>query len=240
MRVVEFDDHLRVPAATLAFVAFGDEDGAASCAHPWLASSEAACARGLRSDRRRAAWLAGRLAAKTAIARLGPSSSPLERIEILPAAGGEPVVRGATTASGVPIDVSIAHSEGLAVAIAFERTRTGAMGIDIEAGDQAIDPALVDFAFSPEEAAEIWSRADAGDRQRRLLRCWTAKEAVLKAVWRGLRLPLAAVRLTGTGADAPLSASVQYAPDASVPFDVMAIGCPGYVVSVAIEAAHAP
>ena len=240
MRVIEFDDHLRVPASAVAFVSFSAADGEhTSCAPSWLAPAEAVYARGLAVPRRRAAWLAGRLAAKTAIATLAPRATPPERTEILPAAGGEPVVRGAFSESGSPIDVSIAHSHGLAAAVAFERRRTGAMGIDIEGRGQSIDDALVDFAFSIEEAAAIGTPADEEGRQLCLLRFWTAKEAVLKAVRRGLRLPLSAVRLRWTDLDGPMGASVQCAPDACVPFDVMAIRSPGHVVSVAIEAAHA-
>jgi 4'-phosphopantetheinyl transferase len=240
LRVVELDDHLRGATPALGFVSFGDEDGTDPlCAHSWLAPAEAAFAQGLAKPRRRAAWLAGRLAAKTAIARLGfPSWSP-EATEILPAAGGEPIVRGTPGAEPMSIRVSISHSRGLAAAIAFEPRRSGAMGIDLEACDQPIDPALLDLAFSVEEGEAIEAGADAGERHLRTLRFWTAKEAALKAVWRGLRLPLSAVRLEWAEPRAPVGAAVRYAGVADVSFDIVGIPVPAHVVTVAIEAAYA-
>ncbi len=238
MRIVQFDDHLRLPGAALAFVCFGEADGADEVwPAPWLGAGERAYAARLRVARRRAAWLAGRLASKMALSSLLPSPPPLAQIEILPAPGGEPVVCGAAREAG--LDVSIAHTQAMAAALAFERARTGAMGIDIETCDQPLDPALVDFAFSDEEAEALASLGGAEDRHRRALQLWTAKEAALKAVRRGLRLPLSAVHVTCRDDEGPGRASVQCTPETRVPFEVRAVGCPGHVVAVAVEATHA-
>jgi 4'-phosphopantetheinyl transferase len=240
LRIVDCADHLTVPASALAFVSFGEDDGAdARCTHRWLAPAEAAYARRLATTKRRAAWLAGRLAAKDAIRRLATTSTPLDRIEVLPTATGAPIVRGKLPTSGGPLDVSISHTRNVAAAIAFERRRSGAMGIDVEVCDQEIDPALVDFAFSGDEAGAIRALADASERHLRILQFWTAKEAALKAVGRGLRLPLSAVRLVWTDGVAPHCASVESAPDLRIQFELRSIRYSSHVVSVAIEIAHA-
>lgn len=222
----------------MAFVAFAEEDGAdAGCAQSWLAPAEAVFARRLPTVPRRAAWLAGRLAAKTAIARLEASSGPLDRIEILPASSGAPVVRHH---AGHRVEVSIAHTRGLATAVAFDRCRTGALGIDLECCEQALDPALIDFAFSEAEAGALGALPDPGSRHVCALRFWTAKEAVLKAVGRGLRLPLSAVRLEWAGEPpVPDRASVRCGPDVAVAFSLEVVDCPGHVASLAIEGVHA-
>jgi 4'-phosphopantetheinyl transferase EntD len=237
LRVVELDDHLTVPASALAFVAFADRDGAEASAVPdWLAPAEAMYARGLASARRRAAWLAGRLAAKAALARLVSRVVRPDRIEVLPAAGGGPVVRiGGEQAAG-PLEVSISHTRHLAAAVAYDRRRSGAVGIDVEVCDQTIDPALLD-TFTDEERRAILACDDSA-RHLCTLWFWTAKEAALKAVRQGLRLPLTAVRLAWTEGHPPVGALVQCAPDISVPFDLRWIACPGHVVAMAVEAAH--
>lgn len=244
MRVVEFDDYLTVatPVSTLAFVAFGDGEGdeaAAADAHPWLTPAETRYVRSLATGRRRAAWLAGRLAAKTAIRRLGMECLPIDRIEVLPTASGAPVVSGGLDASGDRIGVSISHTRGLAAAVAFDARRSGALGVDVEVCDQRLDPGLIAFAFDLDEANAITAPADPLERHLRVLRFWTAKEAALKAVHRGLRLPFAAVRLEWTAAATPTRASVQCAPDLRVWFDLQSFEPGGYVGSVAVEAAGA-
>jgi phosphopantetheinyl transferase len=242
VRVVEFADRLTVPASALAFVSFEERDGATDLqAHRWLAPAEVAYVRRLTAARRRAAWLAGRLAAKAALERLVPSA-PACAIEVLPAAGGEPVVRGLARWGGA-LEVSISHTRNLAVAIAFDRHHTGATGVDVEVCDQEVDPALADLAFSPEERQAIdghgpsvvAGEAVSGDRLPEVLCFWTAKEAALKAVRRGLRLPLSAVQLTWDECLLPIGASVQCAPDVQAQFGVRTVGVGGHVLSIARE-----
>jgi 4'-phosphopantetheinyl transferase len=221
---------MSAPSAALAFVSFGDHDGVPS-ASAWLTPAGADYARRLLRYRR-AAWLAGRLAAKTAIARVAPSA-PLHEIEVLPAADGAPVVRNAGGAPSA-IAVSISHTRSLAAAVAFD-PRAGAVGIDVEVRDQTLDPALLDFAFSAEERHVIDVAGDAGGTHQRVLAFWTAKEAALKAVRRGLRLPLDAVRLVWDARTVPVSASVTCAPGVLAHFALTTTADDGYVLSIARE-----
>lgn len=237
MRLVELDDHLTVPSAALALVSFDEgEVGADGGRAAWLAPAETVYARALATPRRRASWLAGRFAAKSAIGALSRSRTPLDRIEILPAASGAPLVRH----EGPALAVSISHTRGLAAAVAFDRDRAGALGIDVEVSDQDIDPALVDLAFVAEEAGALAAGPDNGARHASTLRFWTAKEAALKAVGRGLRLSLAAVRLEWTGeVPRPSRAVVECSPGLSVPFEIVALEHPGHVLSLARESTYA-
>jgi phosphopantetheinyl transferase len=238
LRVLEHSDHLSVSVGRVALVAFEEGDGAIDrCVHDWLATAEADYVRRLPSVRRRAAWLAGRLAAKTAIRRLLPAAAPLRRIEVLPAAGGDPVVLGVRGHGPAAIAVSISHTAGLAVAAACERS-AGALGVDVEVLEQEIEPSLIDLAFSSEEAAVIARHADPTERHLNTLRFWTAKEAALKAVRRGLRLPLTAVRLAWAAGGRPTGATVRCGGATVLDCNVLSTISRGHVLALATEVDH--
>lgn len=89
------------------------------------------------------------------------------------------------THPGVSFNVS--HS-GEAVLIALSMRRT--VGVDIERVDAALRwQALLDLVCAPREARTIRSSRD-------FYRCWTAKEAVLKATGEGIGKGLPALDLT--------------------------------------------
>jgi 4'-phosphopantetheinyl transferase len=84
---------------------------------------------------------------------------------------------------GTDIQFNLSHSAGLAI-YAFSRGR--ALGVDIEGGDRRVAPEQIARRFfSPREAADLESLAPAA-RKQAFLRCWTRKEAYLKAVGSGL------------------------------------------------------
>lgn len=86
---------------------------------------------------------------------------------------------------GAPLHFNLSHSEGLAalaVADAFE------LGVDI----QAVRPLKENIAarfFSPCELAELDALPEA-ERLDGFYRCWTRKEAILKALGDGMARPL--------------------------------------------------
>ena len=104
-------------------------------------------------------------------------------------AHGKPALVDAT------IDFNVAHARGcILVALSLD----GAVGIDVEPIDREVEVAeLAQAHFHPEEISRIL--AEDGEEQRVALffRCWTRKEAVVKADGRGLRLPLAQVCVLG-------------------------------------------
>ena len=81
------------------------------------------------------------------------------------------------------IQFNLAHSAGLAIH-AFSRGRC--LGADIEGGDRRVRPEQIARRFfSPREVADLESLPPA-DRKQAFLRCWTRKEAYLKAIGSGL------------------------------------------------------
>ncbi len=120
---------------------------------------------------RQADRLAGQLAARRAVAELaGGRTFTVARL-----ASGAPVVEGL----GEDVRVSISHQEGRAVAIAA-RGGVG-LGVDLET-IAARDPAFARTWFTEGEQAR-W-----GGDPANATRVWALKEAVLKALGRGMAL----------------------------------------------------
>ncbi len=98
---------------------------------------------------------------------------------------GKPFLSGASAASGLSFNLS--HSSGLAVyAVARKRN----LGIDVEhvqphsSGDD-----IAERYFSAREVSDL-RRLPAEARADGFYRCWTRKEAYLKATGMGLQIPL--------------------------------------------------
>ncbi|NJM05374.1 4'-phosphopantetheinyl transferase superfamily protein [Candidatus Gracilibacteria bacterium] len=136
---------------------------------------------------RRIEWLLGRIAAKEALCHYlaqayGLALAPAD-IEILPDEHGRPLAHG-SWAKQVPYvpAFSIAHDSGLAVAAIT--TSANSIGVDVEHAARMPD-AAIPMAFAPHERAllTIVAETTAADWA---LRCWCAKEAVAKALGRGL------------------------------------------------------
>lgn len=87
---------------------------------------------------------------------------------------------------GCGIEFSISHS-GNAVWVAL--CRGIAVGIDVESQDAVADPHGMADVFHPAERAALLE-LPAADVQSAFLRCWTRKEAVIKALGEGLSRPL--------------------------------------------------
>jgi len=142
-------------------------------------------------EKRRHEWLLGRAAAKEAVRAL--VGLPPEEIEILPDPYGRPLVGQAPSLRGAPSPaLSIAHSDGTAIALAAPDPEAR-VGIDLE----SLTHRREDFeaiAFSPDERS-LLAALPANLRQEWALRMWCAKEAVGKALGRGLSAGLLAFRI---------------------------------------------
>ncbi|WP_050478871.1 4'-phosphopantetheinyl transferase family protein [Herbaspirillum rhizosphaerae] len=91
---------------------------------------------------------------------------------------GKPVFPGAS------LQGNISHS-GMQVWLALARDCE--IGIDIESAQAPADFADIAASFHPQERQSI---REASDPPQAMMRCWSRKEAVAKAVGRGLSLPL--------------------------------------------------
>ena len=157
-------------------------------------------------EKRRHEWLLGRCAAKEAVRSLLEENLelhlPLEEIEIVPDPYGRPLVsiapaRAATVRERFHPALSIAHSHGTALALAARGPKTR-VGVDLE----GLVHRREDFeavAFSPDERS-LLAVLPQELRQEWALRMWCAKEAVGKALGRGLSAGLLAFHITRAAA----------------------------------------
>lgn len=98
---------------------------------------------------------------------------------------GKPHLAGEAALSGLQFNLS--HSDGWGL-VGWARERE--IGVDVERWRRMRDErALVHRFFSPHEIAAYESLAPA-ERTAGFFNCWTRKEAYIKAVGRGLGLPL--------------------------------------------------
>jgi phosphopantetheinyl transferase len=154
-------------------------------------------------DKRRHEWLLGRCAAKDAVRmllekHLHVQLSPAD-VEIVPDAYGRPRVEGAWTKRlGVQQAISIAHSHGTAVALAVLNPGQ-LVGIDLESFEQRRE-GFEAVAFSPEER-HMLEAVQQDLRPEWTLRMWCAKEAIAKALGRGLSPGLQAFHITAAEID---------------------------------------
>jgi 4'-phosphopantetheinyl transferase len=87
-----------------------------------------------------------------------------------------------------PLSLSLSHTHGL---VACAVARGVDVGIDVELVDRVVDAHEVARRFfAPKEIAMLDGCADAEERSRKFVELWTLKEAYVKAIGRGLVVPL--------------------------------------------------
>lgn len=138
---------------------------------------------------RRIEWLFGRAAAKDAVRQMLKNRHQMDicpaDIEIGQDEDGRPVARvlGWGESALVP-SLSIAHTDGLAVALAGYCREGERLGIDIERIRERQE-AFQEIAFNEDELALLETLEDPG-RDEWVTRLWCAKEAAAKALGKGL------------------------------------------------------
>lgn len=143
------------------------------------------------SMRREILWLLGRAAAKDALRhqyqeRTGRRFASADLI-LRNEPSGRPIVAGVWQGElrEVP-EISISHTEGMAVAVAAAMPNGGRLGVDTEK-IRTPSQDLLDAAFSREELGLLQRTLEA-DRSEWVFRFWCAKEAVGKALGSGVPL----------------------------------------------------
>ena len=154
--------------------------------------------------KRRADWLSGRIAAKSAVAaalaNVIPGNWPLSAIEIPSDAHGIPYARiapetgpvaGFAPGERLPLSVSISHAEGYALCAATWSEGIGdgsrrTLGIDLG----LVEPRSREFVatFFTEDEQRFVREAPPSDGARCANLIWCGKEAVLKALGLGLKV----------------------------------------------------
>lgn len=141
------------------------------------------------TERRQLEWLGGRTVAKDAVQSFLRNQYGLELlpadIEIAADEHGKPVAGGSWTQNipAVP-EISLSHSDGVAVAVVAGGAGKKSLGIDIQAM-RALAQDFDSLAFSSDEQ-KLLKSIEEQDRTEWLLRLWCAKEAASKALGLGL------------------------------------------------------
>lgn len=158
--------------------------------HAILNRQERETWRNLRgTEARQSKWLAGKLVAKDAVRMFLKKHHGIELcpadIDIATDEHGGPVPQGAWTrdVEAIPA-VSLAHTDGLAVAVVGYCSNDQRVGIDVER-IREYKPGFDNVAFVPEEQSLLLSLGES-TRQEWMTRFWCAKEAVAKALGHGL------------------------------------------------------
>lgn len=159
-------------------------------AHLVLSRCEREVWRGLNGPpKRRTEWLLGRVAAKDAVRlylkrRYGMAICPAD-VEITPDEYGCPAVTGSWVKDiGEVPALSIAHTDSVAVALVGDRATCSGVGVDVEPIGR-MNELLRDVTFSPKERHLI-PASSAPQQEEWSVRLWCAKEAVAKALGRGM------------------------------------------------------
>lgn len=105
---------------------------------------------------------------------------------------------------------NVTHSGDLALVAV---TREGVIGVDVERIDPAVELLAIGRRFfSPTEHAEL-AACDEADRPLAFFRCWTRKEAYLKARGTGLHTPLDQFDVTLLEGDPPRLLATRFEPE---------------------------
>jgi len=137
-----------------------------------LSDAESVRLSGMKHEKRRRSFLLGRASLRLLLAELTEVSPAAIRVVI--------EENGSLSAPETPYLISIAHSGDRAVAVASRE----AIGIDIEISSERSEN-LLPYILHDDEFPRLQSLLLSD--QEKLLLCWTAKEAVLKALGTGLR-----------------------------------------------------
>lgn len=155
---------------------------------PLLSDAERARATGIRADGARVGFVVARAVLRHELSRV-LGVAPVE-VALQATSTGRPVLAG-----GDGPELSVTHTEGLLL-VAWHPSL--AVGVDVERGDRAVDPALVDRIATPAERSAL-AGLPPSSRSEGLLRLWVRKEAVAKADGRGLALGFGDLEVLGHG-----------------------------------------
>jgi phosphopantetheinyl transferase len=156
----------------------------------WLAPAEQAVLNALTVEGRRREWCAGRLAVKRAVQRWrvesGAPPSSLAQVMVTQDERGAPYASLPATAAGPA--VSIAHSDGYGFAAAVAPGAGVRVGVDVERL-RDVHPRLLARMLGPDERGCTTVQPPEAEPLDGVT-LWTLKEATVKALGLGLRLPM--------------------------------------------------
>ncbi len=164
----------------------------------FLSAAERGRLAGMRFAKRRRSWLLGRWAAKRLLQQALPGHPEPAQIEIANEPGGAP--RARITGEPIPGCLTISHREDSALA-AFTPDPRFAIGADLEWVENDNPDFLIDYLSPLEQSAA--AGLPPIERAQWMYLCWSAKEAVLKALRIGLRADPRDIELLDPAAGMP-------------------------------------
>lgn len=189
-----------------------------------LAPDELADASRFRRSRDRARYIVGRARMRQVLGELMGEPAPV--VELRRNDFGKPELPDESR-----LWFNLAHADGTAVLAA---ATSGPVGVDIELLHPVPDRDLIAASFfAPQECAEL-ERVPPAERDAAFLRCWTRKEAYVKAVGGGLALGLSdfAVSLL------PEEPAIVWAADPAVPdqwsVTDLSVHVPGHLAALVV------
>lgn len=203
----------------------GDDGHSTAAWQQVLVTDELAVAAEYSNPAARMQFLAGRALLRSVLSRyLG---LPPQQVRLCAGLFGKPHL----DISSQKLHFNLAHTRGIAVCGV---TRHGEIGVDVERHDRRINLQLAHRYFAPEEVESL-NRLPLQEQPRRFLELWTLKEAFVKAVGTGLRMPLDSFAFHISSRDARLL----YCQRAGLPSDWLAVQFPlgaTYQVALVVQA----
>ena len=151
-----------------------------------------------RFDRDRERYIVAHVTLRRLLGRyldMALRSVPIVRLD-----GGKPALEG-----DAPLAFNMSHASDLGL---FGFRREGAVGIDVERIRPNLEiRSIAERFFTTTESRQI-ENADDDTRLRHFFTTWVRKEAVLKAVGRGLAMPLSSIDVSPDEPAPPLVATV--------------------------------
>lgn len=161
-----------------------DDDGLVDSYRSMLTDDERAQEARFHTTQLRRQYVLTRALVRSTLSRYAPVAP--ESWQFVRNAYGRPELKGPGPWHG-ELSFNIAHTDGL---IVCGVTRSSALGVDAESLTR--DRSLLDIAdrfFSPDEVTELRARQESTSVSR-FFHYWTLKEAYIKAVGKGLSIPL--------------------------------------------------
>ncbi len=209
-----------------------DRLAAARPTAPLLAADERERAGRFATERLRTRFTAARAALRDGLGQI--LGVPPDALRFSAGPHGKP--RLVPTPSIPAVEFNVAHSEGLAI---FACSVSGPVGVDVERVWPIADLGHVaHLYFSASEQAALMASAPHA-RLAAFYRCWTRKEAFVKASGVGLRFPLDRFDVT-FGADEPPTLTLHDAPLAAAAWRLEALPVArGYEAAIACRSTAA-
>ncbi|HET8672337.1 MAG TPA: 4'-phosphopantetheinyl transferase superfamily protein [Thermoleophilaceae bacterium] len=216
----------RWPLATEAHVYFAPLDRPVFGAATTLSDDERARAARFHFDRDRRRFIAGRALLRSLLGNY--LETPPHKVAFRYDPNGKPRLTGGE------LSFNVSHSHSAAV---FAFTSERGIGVDIERHPAPDDGDAVARHFFAAAEVTMLDSLPAAARSAAFLRCWTRKEAYIKARGDGLSLPLDSFEVSLAPGAGPALLATRPDPVEAGRWSLVDLSrhCPGYVAALAFE-----